>query len=175
MSLLKSTHLRPAETIVKIVHPYYLTYFWSYLLAAVLIVLPFFFMFLLFSWGRWGVGGFIAILLVGLYILSRAVFLRYYNALVVTSERLIKITQSGAWDRQVSELNYKHVRQVSFQVKGILRTIFKFGLLRVETDGGSEPLLIDRLPKPAQIQETIITWRDLYQSNRTGQSGGQAG
>ncbi len=170
MSLLKSTTFHHDERVVKICHPVWLTYFWSYFFSAIFILTPFFFMFFLFAKENWGMIVFFVSLLVGLGFLFRAIFLNYYNALVITTERLIGLTQFGAWNRQVSEINYAHVRQVSFQIKGLWRTLFKDALLKVETDGGQAALVFDGLRQPARVQELITSLRDAYHAAKT-QSG----
>lgn len=166
MSLLKSIQLQPNEKIIKIVHPFWPVYFWWYLLSFVLIIAPFFFMFWLFARGRWGVIVFAATLVLGIYLLFRTIFLNYYNALIITSERLFKLTQLGAWHKQVSEVSFDDISQVSAEVRGLRQSIFKYGSLKVESEGGLPALEARGLRHPFEIQQTITAWQNSSQQQK---------
>lgn len=59
----------------------------------------------------------------------------YLDQWVVTNHRIIRIDQSGFFDRQVSSLHLNRVQDVQTDVHGLLAELFGFGTLSVETAG----------------------------------------
>jgi hypothetical protein len=62
----------------------------------------------------------------------------YYNILIVTDERLVEITQDGLFNRNINELSFERVQDISCHTHGFLSTLFNAGDIEVQT-GASQP------------------------------------
>ena len=141
--------LHPNEHLIKTFRRYALTYFINWLLVFVFITLPFFFMFVLFSWGNWGIGLFVASLVLALMILIRTLFFWRTNVFVVTNQRAVKIEQKGVLNKIVTDLNFYNIRSISYKVKGVFPTIFRYGKIIIEPNDSKGTIEINQISKPA--------------------------
>jgi hypothetical protein len=141
--------LHPNEQIIKIFRRYGLTYFWQWFLVFIFVTAPFFFMFWLFSWGKWGMGVFIASLVLAIIIFLRALFYWRKNTLVVTSERIIKTERKGVLSKNVIDLSFYNVRAVSYKIKGIFPTLLGYGKIVIDTNDNKVGVEMNKIRKPA--------------------------
>ena len=122
--LLRKLNFKENEEIIKIVRRYPLTCTFPILITLILVAGSFFFLSLFFSWGPIGVALFLTILLLGIIYGTREFVLWYFNAFIITNQRVIDIDQRGFFDRIVSEAPYEKIQDVSYRVKGIFQTLF---------------------------------------------------
>ncbi len=128
-------------------------------LATLLIAVPFF---LLFSLTRQGAGGVIVFSLLlasGIVIALRALYAWDANALILTSKRLIRVTQNGLWNRVVQEVSLTSIHELVCESKGILETLFRVGTLRVRAAGAVGEITISRIPSPERARAHIESLR----------------
>ena len=91
------------------------------------------------------------------------IFVFYYlNIQIITSIRVVDVTQEGLFDHVVSELHIDKIEDATSQVTGILGTIFNYGSVFVQTAGATERFEFHNVPNPASIEKTIL---DLYEKN----------
>lgn len=153
--LIKRLVFKENESIVKIVRQYPLAHIFSILATLILISGPFFFLFLLFSWGLIGIVIFLFILLLGIIYGIREFILWYFNAFIITNQRVIDIDQRGLFDRIVSEAPYSQIQDISYRIKGIFKTIFHYGNIQIQTAGTTVKLELQNIYQPEKIQELI--------------------
>jgi membrane protein YdbS with pleckstrin-like domain len=80
----------------------------------------------------------------------------YFDLLIVTNERLIKILQVGILNREFSELHLLRIQNVTGSVSGILQTIFNFGNVDIETAGREEHFECFGIPRPYEVAKNIL-------------------
>ncbi|PIY96633.1 MAG: hypothetical protein COY66_03820 [Candidatus Kerfeldbacteria bacterium CG_4_10_14_0_8_um_filter_42_10] len=148
-------HLKEGEGVVKIIRSYLLSHLGSMLISLFFIILPFFLLFPLFQRGFWGVLIFFLLLLFGLGFGARFLFLWYFNAFVITNQRIIDFDQRGLFEKTVSESIYEKIQDVSFKKKGIFSTILNYGTIVIQTAGTNANLEIRNIFEPEKIQELI--------------------
>jgi Bacterial PH domain len=91
------------------------------------------------------------------------IFVFYYlNIQIITSIRVVDVTQEGLFDHVVSELHIDKIEDATSQVTGILGTIFNYGSVFVQTAGTMERFEFHNVPNPAAIEKMIL---DLYEKN----------
>lgn len=159
MSLEKALNLKDDEQVLYVAHQFPFTYWPSMLITFVLIVLPFFFLFPLFDLGWWGLLIFIAMILVGLIYGLRQALKWYYNVFVVTDKRVVDIDQRGLFDRTVSAVPYQNIEDVSYRIKGVWQTVFRYGNVMVDTSSSSANLAVQKIRHPHILQELISELR----------------
>lgn len=140
-------------------------------IAAVLFFLcaPFFFLVPLFRVEVWGGWIFIIMLFIGCGIAFRSALLYAFNALVMTDERVIDLDQRGLFHRTVSDAAYERIQDVSFTVKGIRQTLFRYGTLSIETAGSSTRIVVPGIGHPEEVHDHIM--RMVTRAGRKSESG----
>lgn len=80
----------------------------------------------------------------------------HYSVTVVTTERLVNITQKGIFkQRTVNDINLPRILSVNYEIHGFFETVLGFGTIIVQTLVGD--LVIKQVPKPAETQARIAT------------------
>lgn len=155
MNLIKQLILKDDEEVLKIVRQYALVYFWKAFFVVLLILVDFFFMFWLVSKGWWGSLIFMLVLLIAVFLGARWFVIWYYNIFVITNKRVIDIYQKGIFSRDVSEIMLSKMLDVSYQRKGILQTIFKYGNIYLQVAGNEIKLVIAKIKNPQEVQRIL--------------------
>ena len=88
----------------------------------------------------------------------------YYNVLIVSDERIVEIAQRGLFSREIKELVFEQIEDVSSKTTGFLNTIFEAGELEIQTAGTQSNFHVSRIPRSDLIVEII---QELaYQANK---------
>lgn len=91
------------------------------------------------------------------------IFIFYYLSIqIITSIRIVDITQEGLFNHTVSELHIDKIEDVTSLTHGVFGTIFNYGDVYVQTAGTVERFEFLNVPNPAGIEKTIL---DLYEKN----------
>ncbi|MDF1496538.1 MAG: PH domain-containing protein [Patescibacteria group bacterium] len=156
--------LKEEENIEAIVRRHLASLIPSLFFAMIIIVLPFFFLFPLFSLGVIGVLIFGISIMIGILWAIRSLFLWNTDVLVVTNMRIVDVDQKGILSRKVSEAPYDVIQDVSWKREGIWQTIFRMGSVSIQTAGSSATIEAERVPQPGKLHEIINDERLRYTS-----------
>lgn len=159
--------LKEDESVKAFARRHFVTLLPRLLLALLLIVIPFFLLFLLFSWGVVGVVVFLILVLSGIILAIRTFLIWDADVLIVSSLRVIDVDQRGLFSRIVSEAPISNIQDVSWQKKGILETIFRMGTVTIQTAGSGVTVKAIRIPRPQEIHELV---NDLRRMNGSSSS-----
>ncbi len=153
--------IRDDEDILRIIRRHWSSFFWDYLFLFLFVVGPFFLIVPLFRWGMNGIIIFFAFLFVGALLALRTFVSWYFNALVITSMRVIDIDQRGFLERHVVEISFDEMHGVTMQRKGILQRLFRHGILVISRREPEEADFVARnIPNPLWALEIIEKSRE---------------
>ena len=85
----------------------------------------------------------------------RTFFIWTFDSLVVTNYRIFDITQTSIFNKNVTEINLRDIKSISFTKNGIIKTVFNFGDLKIETENAETNLEINNIKDPFDIQQLI--------------------
>lgn len=172
--LIKKIISKSDEAVFDVIRPSLWSRFWQILLAIILVNLPFFLIYPLFLRGYWGVGIFVALLIIaGLYLL-RIYYGRYYTALLVTNKRLVDVSRTGFFNFSAITIFYGKIQDIDYQSGGLLKTVFKIGDIYITFVKDRESLIkLTSIKNPRRVVEMILEQRDNYLRNKR-QAQGQA-
>src|SRR3990167_2149925 len=162
MSLSSRIRLKERERIVDAVRRYGLTYFWSWLLIAILFGVPFLFLFWLFQHGWWGQALFFIPVTLATLLLIRTLFFWRKNVLVMTTHRVIDMEQRGFFELIVSEIPYDQVGDISGKIKGVWGTVLGYGTLFIQTGNGNVRIFVEKVRRPIRLQQETNVLRRAY-------------
>lgn len=75
---------------------------------------------------------------------------------IVTTHRIIDITQHGLFGRTTAELTLDRVQDVTSEVKGFIPTMFDYGTIYIQTAGERERFTFEHIPHPVHISKRIL-------------------
>lgn len=84
------------------------------------------------------------------------------NELIITNENIVEITQKGIFHKDVSQLNLAKIQDVSATHKGIFATIFKYGIITIETAGEKESFQFNYCPNASECAKEVIEAHQKY-------------
>lgn len=102
------------------------------------------------------------VLLMSIYYLSALLFFMgqfvdyYLDITIVTNDRIIDIEQKGIFGRQISELDLARIQDVNSEVKGIIASIFNYGLVEVQTAGDEANFEMHDVHDAHNVRQRVI-------------------
>jgi hypothetical protein len=147
--------LHPNEQILEIVHEDIVPSLPWWIFLFVWIVAPFFFLFPLFKQGPAGIIFLAVLVCSGVFVAARSQRSRAGTMTVVTDQRVVDIVQRGFSDRAITEVNHEDVVEVSYRVKGLFPTIFRFGTVIIRTAGERADVAVLRVHRPIDLHNLL--------------------
>lgn len=148
------------EVILQVVHRHSFFLVKKLLVAAIVLGIPFFFMFPLFRLGKWGFIIFGVFVFIALYLSARAFFIWYNNVLVLTTQRIFLVHQKGLFLRDIQEGFLEKIVETSFQKKGLAAIVFGYGSIKMGFEKKKGKLVFEYAPKPQHLVAAIQSAAD---------------
>lgn len=89
----------------------------------------------------------------------------FYDVYTITNIRILAFGKKNLFHSEFAEVNYTDIASVSFQISGILATIFQYGNVTLSLGGGEKMELVN-LSTPAVVQETIKNLVDVTNNKK---------
>lgn len=158
--------LNAQERVQSIVH-IHVAYLWSkLLLAALFLVVPFFFLFSLLRGGAIGLTVFFLLTGVGVLMALRSFFLWDAQVLVLTNQRVVYVVQKNLWHRIVSEVLLETIRDLQWEQANVFERLLHCGTVRIKTGASSMPdMTAPRIPGPEELVRAIKELREKRSSH----------
>lgn len=81
----------------------------------------------------------------------------YLDVWYITDKRIIDIEQKGIFHREISNLRFDKIQDVTVEVRGVVATFFKFGNLRVQTAAeNSRDFMMKSAARPEEARKLIF-------------------
>lgn len=80
----------------------------------------------------------------------------YYNALMITNERLIDIDFNPIFRRRISEANLENIEDVTETIPNFLGTMFNYGNLEIQTAAEKREFEFFAAPRPTWLRDKIM-------------------
>jgi uncharacterized membrane protein YdbT with pleckstrin-like domain len=95
----------------------------------------------------------------------------YFDIWIITSERIINTEQKGLFTRQVSELKFAKIQDVTADVSGFFQTILNYGDVHVQTAGEEERFFFRQVPDPYGLKNLIMDLQKKHESDKVNELG----
>jgi uncharacterized membrane protein YdbT with pleckstrin-like domain len=86
----------------------------------------------------------------------------YLDTWIATDNRILDIRQKGIFNREISELRYSKIQDITIKTKGFLGTMLDFGDVSIQTAGTSQMFTFLQVPNPAGIKDRILAIHDNH-------------
>ncbi len=160
MNAPKFLELKPREEVLEVIRASLAPSFGKFFLLVLWLALPFFFLFPLWRAGTSGIGAFVVWVCSGIILLWRAYVCWERTALVITDGRVVDHDQQGFFYRVVTEARFHQIDEVSFRIKGLWATIFRYGTLNLQLTGSSADIEVEHVRHPSRIADLLNDLRE---------------
>lgn len=151
----KFLELKAREEVLEIIHGTLVPRFLRFFLCTIWLVLPFFFLFPLWKQGTLGIVIFFLWFFSGFFLLLRQYLLWSRTIFVITDGRVVDHEQKGLFHRVVTEARFDQIDEVSYQVKGIIPTLFRYGTVSLALHGASADIVVTHVVNPSHVTDLL--------------------
>jgi len=95
----------------------------------------------------------------------------FFDVWIITSERVVNIEQKGLFMRNVSELKYSKIQDVTSEVEGFFQTILNYGDVHVQTAGEEARFIFRQIPDPYGVKNIIMELQKKQSAGGTDELG----
>ena len=140
------------------------------ILPAIFVIGPFFFLFLLFSHGTTGVVLFISLLIFGIVLVSRRLYLWHAQAFIITNQRIIDVDRRGLFKQIISSASLNHITDVYYESIGLWQTVSKSGNIIVILNDGKTKFEFKNVSYPERTLQIIHDLHKKHSAEFDGES-----
>ncbi len=90
----------------------------------------------------------------------------FFNVYMVTNERIVDIDFYNLVHRQLSSTRIGRIQDVTYKVNGVIRSIFDYGDVVIQTAGTEENFVFEATPQPQHVVKKI---EELIESTEDSQ------
>ena len=155
-------NLREGEEPVLMLRQHWASFLWPIIRTIVFIgvTMPFLSYIFTYSWLTIVVIAWWSVSIVWLLI---SWFTWYFNLTLVTSQRIIDIEQRGMFLRRVREAPHAGIMEVTFEIKGLMATLFGYGNVYVNLGGDKKPICIEAVETPEIVKDKLSKVQEFAQ------------
>lgn len=104
--------------------------------------------------------GFELIIILAWYLLTLAIAMEnfldwFFNVYIVTNLRIVDIDFVNLIYKNVSDANIDKIQDVTYNMGGVIRTVFNFGNVVIQTAATIEQFEFDAVPNPARVVKIL--------------------
>jgi hypothetical protein len=92
----------------------------------------------------------------------RSFFDYYLDAWIVTTHGVIDIAWHGWFHRESSRVLYSDINGVSYEIKGILGTLMRFGTVSIEKISTGTAISLENVSRPKRVESAILQNMEAY-------------
>ncbi len=79
----------------------------------------------------------------------------YFNVYFVTNERIVDVDFNNLVHRELSSTRISKIQDVTYKVSGVVRSIFDYGDVFIQTAGTEENFIFEAVPQPQEVVKKI--------------------
>lgn len=106
--------------------------------------------------------------LIFIWIFGFVIWFDYYlDIWIITTERIVNVEQKGLFSRQVSELKFRHIQDISTNIQGFFPTILNYGDITVQTAAEQSHFIFRSVGNPYKIKSDIMHYSKKSRSKHS--------
>lgn len=100
---------------------------------------------------------FITLMGIFIWIFAALIFVDYYlDVWILTDRRVVNIEQKGLFMREISELYYQKIQDVTTEIHGLIPTLLNYGDVYVQTAAEQSRFLFHKVPDPNSVKAQLM-------------------
>src|SRR3989338_3120554 len=161
---------KPYEKIDSVIRRHRIALLFNYLYFGFMIVLGFVIYYsadYFLALGSLGFGEFMYFILLVYFLVLWQSFFRslmdyYLDSWIITDHRIIDIHQMGLFKRDISELRYSKIQDISVKMTGFWATMLNYGDIVIQTAGAVQEFKFHQVPNPNKVKDSILQMHDQF-------------
>lgn len=93
----------------------------------------------------------------------------YFDVWIITTKRVVDIEQKGLFSREVSEVRYDKIQDISTEVRGIIPTILDYGNVLIQTAAEKEKFVFMQVADPYQIKDILMHLQKEHEQDKNNE------
>lgn len=150
-----SQDLKEGEEVIRIVRKHWASFMWPLFKTFLILIIPFFLSFLLFS-NYIGIIIFLIWVSIGIAYGLYQWLCWYFDNFIITNQRIVNVNQKTIFSRIVSETGLTNIQDVTYEINGIFASLFNYGTVKVLTASSNDSLEMSSIENPKKVQELIM-------------------
>ncbi len=91
----------------------------------------------------------------------------YYDTWLLTNLGIIGITRQGLLDVTATRVEYHMIEGISYNIKGVLQTIFNYGTVTVDKLGAQTSVILHDASSPKKLERLVMRYQEKYVYDRS--------
>lgn len=91
----------------------------------------------------------------------------YFDVWLLTNMGVIDIERNGLFDVNSTRIDYHMIEGISYQISGIIRTIFSYGDITIDKLGNKTSVILRDAASPKKLERTVLKFQDKYVRTRS--------
>ena len=91
----------------------------------------------------------------------------YFDAWLLTNMGVIDVERNGFFDVSATRIEYHMMEGISYQINGILRTIFGYGDITIDKLGTKTSVILRDAANPKKLERRVLKLQDQYIRTRS--------
>lgn len=87
-------------------------------------------------------------------------FIWYFDAALITNQRVIVVEQKRLFEKSVSETSFDKIQDITTTITGPSQTLLGYGSVVLQTASEMNNLIIREVARPGEIQQKILHLKD---------------
>lgn len=92
----------------------------------------------------------------------------FFNVYLVTDKRIVDVDYARVFDVRVSDAPLFQIQDVTYDIGGVLQTMFNYGDVFIQTAAEIKEIEFERVPNPSVIQRKVSDLVAEYKGNEYG-------
>ena len=115
------------------------------------------------SWVYWFFGSFLGICL---WLVASIIWIDYYlDVWIMTNKRVVNVVQKGLFFRNVSELRYSKIQDITTEVTGLIPTFLNYRDVLIQTAGTEPRFIFHNVGNPYKIKDELMAQQKRMRQN----------
>ncbi len=95
----------------------------------------------------------------------------YFNVYIVTNARIIDVDFINLLYRQIASTRIVRIQDVTYKVGGVIRAIFDYGDVHIQTAGTEDNFEFEAVPRPEMVAKKLLALMEKKEENKPNQTG----
>jgi hypothetical protein len=91
----------------------------------------------------------------------------YYDTILVTNVSLLSVKWNGFFDRTSTRLEYAMIEGITCENRGVIQTIFNYGLVGITRAGAGTTLSLPEAINPKKVERKIMAYQEHFVTDQS--------
>ena len=91
----------------------------------------------------------------------------YFDVWLLTNLGVVDLERNGLFDLTSTRIEYHMMEGLSYQIKGVLRTLFNFGDITIDKLGAQTSVILRDSISPKKVERLVLKYQEMFVSEKS--------